>query len=157
MQFVTVFVDGEEVGLPMDCVREVVEARPVTRVPSMPGTIRGVANLRGRVVPVVDLAAVLRLTSHAPERWSCLAVVEVACDGEKLLLALHADAIGRVLELTDEQILPPPTFGARVRLDYLAGMAAVDDRFALLLKVERVLAPGELVAVAGLVEERGGG
>jgi purine-binding chemotaxis protein CheW len=157
MQFVTVFVGGEEVGLPIGCVREIVEARPVTRVPSMPAAIRGVANLRGRVVPVVDLAGALRLPRSADDRWSCLAVVEVPFDGEKLQLALHADAIGRVLEVEADRILPPPTFGTRVKLDYLAGMAAVDDRFALLLAVERVLAPAELLAAAELRDEAGRG
>jgi purine-binding chemotaxis protein CheW len=154
MQFVTVFVGGEEVGLPIEHVREIVEQRPVTRVPSMPGTIRGVTNLRGRVVPVVDLAGALGLDGRAADRWSCFAVVETTFDGEKVLLALHVDAIGRVLETGDGEILPAPTFGTRVRLDYLVGMAAVDDgRFALLLDVARVLSPGELLAAAGLHAE----
>jgi purine-binding chemotaxis protein CheW len=155
MQFVTVFVGGEEVGLPIGCVREIVGHRAVTRVPSMPSAIRGVTNLRGRVVPVVDLAGALRLGGRAAaaDRWSCFAVVEVTFDGEKLLLALHADAIGRVLELGDGELLPPPTFGTRVRLDYLVGMAAVDDRFALLLDIGRVLSPAELLAASSLREE----
>ena len=151
MQFVTVFVGGEEVGLPIECVREIVEERAVTRVPSMPSAIRGVTNLRGRVVPVVDLGGALRLGAGAAARGSCFAVVEVTFDGEKLLLALHADAIGRVVDVAE--LLPPPTFGTRVRLDYLAGIAAVDDRFALVLDVARVLSPGELLAAAGLREE----
>ncbi|HXU74162.1 MAG TPA: chemotaxis protein CheW [Polyangia bacterium] len=155
MQFVTVFVGGEEVGLPIGCVREIVEHRPVTRVPSMPSAIRGVTNLRGRVVPVVDLAGALRLGARTADRWSCFAVVEVSFDGDKLLLALHADAIGRVLELGDGEVLPPPTFGTRVRLDYLVGMAAVDDRFALLLDIGRVLSPAELLAASSLREEAG--
>ena len=157
MQFVTVFVGGEEVGLPIECVREIVEQRPVTRVPSMPRAIRGVTNLRGRVIPVVDLAGALRLPARAADRWSCFAVVEAALDGDKLLLALDADAIGRVLELGDGELLPPPTFGTRVRLDYLVGVAAVDDRFALLLDVARVLSPGELLAAASLGDEARGG
>jgi purine-binding chemotaxis protein CheW len=158
MQFVTVFVGGEEVGLPIDKVREIVEQRPVTRVPSMPATILGVTNLRGRVVPVVDLAGALRLDARAADRWSCFAVVETTFDGDKLQLALHVDAIGRVLEVGDGEVRAPPTFGARVRLDYLVGMVAVDDsRFALLLDVARVLSPGELLAAASLADEARGG
>ena len=157
MQFVTVFVGGEEIGLPIDCVREIVEARPVTRVPSMPPAIRGVTNLRRRVVPVVDLAGALRLPGGVDGRWRCFAVVEVPFDGERLQLALEADAIGRVLDVADDRVLPAPTFGARVRVDYLVGMAAVDERFALLLSVERVLAPGELLAASELGAEAGGG
>ena len=154
MQFVTVFLGGEEVGLPIDCVREIVEHRPVTRVPSMPSAVRGVTNLRGRVVPVIDLAAVLRLDARAADCRTCFAVVEVAFDGEKLLLALQADAIGRVLDATEAELLPAPTFGTRVRLDYLRGIAPVDDRFALVLDLDRVLSPGELLAAAHLGDAR---
>jgi purine-binding chemotaxis protein CheW len=157
MQFVTVFVAGEELGLPVERVREIVETRPITRVPSMPKAIEGVANVRGRVVPVVDLGATLKLSGSAGGRWSCLALVDMELDGEPLLLALHADAIGQVLELEEKQVLPAPTFGTRVRLDYLRGVAASGDRFALLLDLDRVLAPSELLAAAELAEETPGG
>jgi purine-binding chemotaxis protein CheW len=159
MQFVTLLVAGEELGLPVDRVREIVESRPITRVPSMPRAIRGVANVRGRVVPVVDLAAALRLSEGVTGRWSCLALVELQIDGESVLLALHADAIGQVLELEPAEVLPAPTFGTRVRLDYLRGVAASGTRFALLLDLDRVLAPDELLAAAGLAgdEAAGGG
>jgi purine-binding chemotaxis protein CheW len=153
MQFVTVFVGDEELGLPLERVRQVVEARPVTRVPSMPPAIRGVANVRGKVVPVVDLATALGITGSDGSR-SCFMLVEVAFGDEMLLLALHADAIGQVLE--PEEVLPPPTFGARVPLRYLAGMAAVDQRFALLLDLDRTLKPEELLAAARLEGGDGG-
>jgi purine-binding chemotaxis protein CheW len=146
MQFVTVRVAGEELGLPIERVREIVAERPITRVPAMPPSIRGVANVRGKVVPVVDLAAHLKLADGVASRWSCLALVEITVEGEPMLLGLHADAIGRVLEL--DEILPPPSFGARVRLEYLRGVAGVGERFALLLDLDRVLAPSELVAIA---------
>jgi purine-binding chemotaxis protein CheW len=146
MQFVTVKVAGEELGLPIERVREIVEQRPITRVPSMPAVIRGLANVRGRVVPVVDLAARFDLGAGAGGRFSCLALVEVPVDGEVLLLGLAADAIGQVLEV--DQVLPPPTFGTRVKLEYLRGVAGVGERFALLLDLDRVLAPDELLSVA---------
>jgi purine-binding chemotaxis protein CheW len=148
MQFVTVFVAGEEVGLPVERVREIVEIRPVTRVPSMPPAILGVTNVRGRVVPVIDLAAALHLAEGVQGKWSCFALVEVPYDGEAMTLALHADSIGQVLDLSDAEVLPPPTFGTRVQLDYLSGVAAVGQRFALLLALDKVLSPGELLAAS---------
>jgi purine-binding chemotaxis protein CheW len=153
MQFVTVYVAGEELGLPVERVREIVETRPITRVPSMPRAIAGLANVRGRVVPVVDLGNALRLSDGVVGRFSCLALVEMMLDGEPLLLALHADTIGQVLELDAGKLLPPPTFGTRVRLDYLRGVAVSGERFALLLDLDRVLAPSELLAAAELARE----
>jgi purine-binding chemotaxis protein CheW len=145
MQFVTVMISGEELGLPIERVREIVEQRPVTQVPSMPPAIRGVANVRGRVVPVVDLAIAFGLPASDRGRWSCMALVEMVLDGEPLTLALEADAIGRVLELGDAELLPPPSFGTRVPLPYLRAVAPAGERFALLLDLDRVLAPAELL------------
>jgi purine-binding chemotaxis protein CheW len=145
MQFVTVMISGEELGLPIERVREIVEQRAITQVPSMPPAIRGVANVRGRVVPVVDLAIAFALPPVARGRWSCLALVDMVLDGEPLTLALEADAIGRVLELDDAQLLPPPSFGTRVPLPYLRAVAPAGERFALLLDLDRVLAPAELL------------
>ena len=156
MQFVTVMISGEELGLPIERVREIVGDRPITQVPSMPPAIRGVANVRGRVVPVVDLAVAFGMPPQARGRWSCLALVEMVLDGEPLTLALEADAIGRVLDLDEGQLLPPPSFGTRLPLPYLRAVAPApsNDRFVLLLELDRVLAPSELLKLREAADAR---
>jgi purine-binding chemotaxis protein CheW len=145
-QYLSFFIAGEECALGILQVREIIEFDTVTRVPGAPPWVRGVTNLRGSVLPVIDLALKLGLPQSAPHRRSCIVVAEVSFQGEKLVLGVLADAIGQVVELGPTEVEPPPAFGAPVRVDYLVGMGRAGKKFILLLDMDRLLSGQELVA-----------
>jgi purine-binding chemotaxis protein CheW len=146
-QYLSFFLAGEEYALGILQVREIIEYNTVTRMPGSPSWVRGVFNLRGRVVPLVELAAKLGLPPSPPSRWSCIVVVEVTREDERLVLGLLADTIGQVLELKPEDVEPPPSLGAPIHADYLLGMArsANNPNFVLLLDANQLLNPQEVL------------
>ncbi|HEX8704563.1 MAG TPA: chemotaxis protein CheW [Myxococcaceae bacterium] len=145
-QYLSFIIAGEECALAILQVREIIEYDTVTRVPGAPSWVRGVTNLRGSVLPVIDLALKLGLPESTPHRRSCIVVAEVSFQGEKLVLGVLADAIGQVVELSPTEVEPPPAFGAPVRMDYLVGMGRAGKKFILLLDMDRVLSGQELAA-----------
>ncbi|RKH09184.1 chemotaxis protein CheW [Corallococcus sp. CA053C] len=134
-------------------VREIIEYRPVTRVPGMPAAVQGVINLRGSVVPVVDLAVKFGLPPRPITRWSCFVIVEATFDGQQTVLGLLADTVREVLELGPGDIEPPPAFGTRVRLEFLRGMGRQEDAFILLLDLDRLLSLDELLRLTSAADE----
>jgi purine-binding chemotaxis protein CheW len=144
-QYLTFFINGEEYAVGLDHVREVIPYDTVTRVPGMPRTVRGVTNLRGSVVPVVDLAIKFRLPEIPVTARTCIVLVEVKFDGAPSLIGLLTEEVGQVLALAASDVVPPPTFGAPIHTTYLAGMAQVNKKFALVLDTERVLSRSELL------------
>ena len=124
-------------------VKEILQYETVTRVPSVPPSVRGVINLRGAVVPVVDLAVKFGLPVTAVTRRTCILIVEAALGGERTVVGIVADAVREVLELGPEEIEPPPSFGTQVRVDYLVGMGKAGKGFVLLLDLDRVISAGE--------------
>jgi purine-binding chemotaxis protein CheW len=147
-QYLSFFIAGEEYALGILQVREIVQYDTVTRVPSAPAWIRGVTNLRGSVLPVIDLAMKFGFPPSTLHRRSCIIVVEVAFQGEKLVMGVLADAVGQVLELGPGDVEPPPAFGTPVHADYLVGMGRADRKFILLLDIDRVLNGQEVLAAA---------
>jgi purine-binding chemotaxis protein CheW len=150
MQYLTFSIAGDDYAIGILQVREVVEFDTLTWVPSTPSYVRGVINLRGSVVPVVDLAVKFGLPESTVTRRSCVVIVELLIDGELTVLGVMADSVRQVIDLTADQIEAPPSFGTRVRVDYLLGMAKLGKKFALVLDISRVLAAGELVAAASV-------
>jgi chemotaxis signal transduction protein len=143
VQYLSFSVGEEEYGLPVLAVREILEYEHVTRVPRTPDYIRGVINLRGRVVPVLDLAVRFGLTQASVTRRSCVVIVEVMAGGEPLVMGLMVDAVHQVLELAAADIEAPPSFGTRADIRYLRGLGHSGPRFVLLLDIERVCADAE--------------
>ncbi len=143
-QYLSFVVGGETYALGILDVKEIIEYGSLTRVPMMPGTIRGVINLRGKVVPVVDLA--VRFGGGATElsRRTCIVIVEVDAGEERHDMGVMVDAVNEVLDITSSDIQPPPTFGSRIRTDFIRGMGRVSERFVVLLDVGRVLSVEEL-------------
>jgi len=127
-------------------IREIIEHVPITRVPGMPPTVLGVINLRGRVVPVVDLAVKLGLPPRPLTRWTCFIIVDAQQEGERVPLGLLADSVSEVLDWGPEDIQPAPAFGTRLSVDYLRGVGRQQERFVLLLDLDRLLTPEELLA-----------
>ncbi len=151
-QYLSFIVAGEEYALGILQVKEIIEYDTVTRVPGTPAWVRGVFNLRGSVVPVVDLAVKLGMPPATLTRWSCIVVVEVKLGIERVVLGMLSDAIGQVIELEPGAIAPPPTFGTPVHVDYLLGMERVGTgkKFVLLLDIDKVLSSQEVLAASAL-------
>jgi purine-binding chemotaxis protein CheW len=161
MQYLTFQLAGEEYALGILRVREIIQWQEVTRVPTAPPAIRGVLNLRGSVVPVVDLGLKFGLGATEPTRRTCIVIVEVEREGGQTVMGIVADAVSQVMDLDDGDIEPPPSFGTRMRVDFLEGMARMGDRFALVLNVDRLLSTAELLSTETLgagesVEAEGG-
>ncbi|HET7434814.1 MAG TPA: chemotaxis protein CheW [Thermoanaerobaculia bacterium] len=151
-QYLTFYVAGEEYAVTILKVTEIIECVSLTHVPSTPPWIRGVLNLRGAVVPVVDLAVKFGLRETALTRRTCVVMVEIEHDGEPLVLGVMADSVHQVVELGADQVQPPPSFGPKVRVDCIHGMGLTGDALVVLLDIDRVLSAAE-VLVATLVDE----
>lgn len=152
-QYLSFVLAGAAYAVPILKVKEIIQYAGLTPVPGAPRAVRGVLNLRGSVVPVVDLAVRFGVGETVPTRLTCVLVVETVLGGEPALLGVLADEVREVLELGEDDIEPPPPFGAAVRLDHLCGMGRVEDGFVLLLDIDRVLAADDAAAARALGAE----
>jgi len=143
-QYLTFFIRGEEYAAGILRVKEIIEYETVTRVPTTPPHVRGVINLRGAVLPVIDLAAKFGNGESAATRTTCIVVVETRLAGEVLVVGLMADAVSEVVDIASEAIEAPPAFGTNISTDFLIGMGKLDNRLVLVLDIDRVLSPVEL-------------
>ena len=149
--YLTFLCAGERYAAPILKIREILSVGSVTRVPATPAWIRGVMNLRGRVLPVVDLAAKLDLPPTEITSRSCIVMTEVDLLAEQIVMGMIVDAVDTVIELAPEEIEPPPAFGTRMNPSYLLGMARTEkDELALVLDTDRVLSVDELLTAATL-------
>lgn len=146
-QYLTFFIRGEEYAVAILRVKEIIEFETVTRVPAMPLHVRGVINLRGSVLPVIDLSAKFGHGETVPARTTCIVVVETHVDGRLIVAGVMADAVSEVLDLPSTEIEPPPPFGTNVRVDFLSGMGKLDGRLVLVLDLDRILTPVETIEV----------
>lgn len=146
-QYLTFFVGGEEYAVNILKVKEIIEYDTVTTVPNTAPWIRGVTNLRGNVVPVIDLAVKFGLPSSTASKFSCIVITEVSYDGEKLTIGVMSDSVNQVLEFQERDIETPPPFGTRVRIEFLLGMGKVGKKFCLILDIDKVLSADEFLAV----------
>ncbi|HEV2286889.1 MAG TPA: chemotaxis protein CheW [Steroidobacteraceae bacterium] len=143
-QYLTFVLGGELFAIGILAIREIIEYTAPAQVPMMPPYLRGVINLRGAVVPVLDLSIRFGRNASEPSRRTCIVIIEVAAGDELQQLGLLVDAVNAVVEIAPAQIEPPPAFGTRVRTDFILGMGMVDTRFIILLDVRNLLAAGEL-------------
>ena len=143
-QYLTFFMRGEEYAVSILRVKEILEYETVTRVPTTPAHVRGVINLRGGVMPVIDLAAKFGHGETVPARTTCIVVVETRLRDELLTVGLMADAVSEVVDIAASAIEPPPSFGTQVRIDFLTGMGKLDGRLVLVLDIDRILSPVEI-------------
>lgn len=147
MQYLTFMLGNEVFAINILNIKEIIEYGHLTEVPKMPHFIRGVINLRGSVVPVVDLSARFDQPVSKVTRKTCVVIVEVAFDDEIHIVGVMVDAVNAVLDIEGTQIEPPPTFGARIRNDFIYGMGKVDDRFIIILDVNKVLSMQEMAEI----------
>jgi len=154
VQYLTFLTAGEEYAIAIVKVAEIVEYETVTTVPNTPVWIRGVTNLRGRVVPVVDLAVKFGLPASGISKFSCIIITEVLFQGENLTMGVLADSVSQVMELSADEIEQTPPFGTRVKTEYLLGMGALGKKFCLILDIDKVLSADEMLAVTESVTEQ---
>jgi purine-binding chemotaxis protein CheW len=147
-QFLTFLMAEELYAVSILRVREIIEYDTVTRVPNMPASIRGVINLRGAVVPVIDLAVSFGLRDSRVTKRTCVIIAEIEVSGERLVMGLMADSVNQVIDLPPADIEPPPAFGTRVRVDFLKGLGKIGKKFVLILDLDRALIATDLLSVA---------
>ncbi|MBI3791248.1 MAG: purine-binding chemotaxis protein CheW [Gemmatimonadetes bacterium] len=145
-KFLTFFLAGEEYGLEILKVQEIIGILPITRVPRAPRHIRGVVNLRGKVIPIVDLRVVFGMTEDAAEE-TCIIVVQV----RGVQLGIVVDRVSEVSMVTAAEIDEPPSFGAGVRTDFILGIGKSQSRVRMLLDIERALSANELAELQSAV------
>lgn len=153
-QHLTFHLAGEEYAVGILKVKEIIEYGTLTVVPQTPPSVRGVINLRGNVVPVVDLAIKFGMAQSPITNRTCIVIVEVALDGEQSVMGVIADSVSQVIDLPLSEILPPPAFGTRIKADFLHGMAKAEKKFFLILDIDRVLASDELSGHAAISGSR---
>jgi purine-binding chemotaxis protein CheW len=147
-QYLT-FALGEEVfAMDIRTVREIIQVGPMTTVPLMPGFVRGVINLRGAVVPVIDLHARFGRAPAKLSKKTCIVIFDsmrvIGGSSERVELGLMVDAVSEVIEIAAAQIEPPPNFGTTVKRDFIRGMGKVASRFVILLEPDRAFDVAEM-------------
>jgi purine-binding chemotaxis protein CheW len=152
-QHLTFMIGGEEYAVSLLKVKEIIEYDTVTEVPRTPEWIRGVINLRGSVVPVIDLAVKFRQAPSIAGKLTCIVITEIECQGEATIMGIMADSVREVIDLKPQDIEEPPSFGTRVKVDYLLGMARSGKKFCLILDTEKVLSTDELLELPDALDQ----
>jgi purine-binding chemotaxis protein CheW len=143
-QYLTFMLGRETFALGILSIKEILEYSAPTEIPMMPSFIRGVVNLRGAAVPVVDLCARFGRPSAPVTKKTCIVIVETRLEDESHVLGVVVDAVNEVLEIPGSEIEPAPSFGASIRSDFIQGMGKVRGKFVIILDVDRVLCVEEM-------------
>ena len=144
LQYLTFNLAGETFAIGILAIKEIISYTSLTTVPMMPDCVRGVINLRGAVVPVMDLLSRFGKSSSEVTKRTCIVIVEVQSAGERQDIGIVVDAVNEVLDIPAKEIEPPPAFGARIRTEFIRGMGKVHGRFVILLDVDHVLSLDEI-------------
>jgi purine-binding chemotaxis protein CheW len=145
-QHLTFMLGGEMFAMAILSIREIIEYTSLTEVPMMPPHVRGVINLRGAVVPVMDLLVRFGKQPTPVTKRTCIVIVEIEAKEGRQTVGVVVDAVNEVLDLAVEDIEPPPAFGANIRTDFIRGMGRVREKFVILLDVNQVVDAEELMA-----------
>ena len=150
-QFLTFLLGGEPFAISILVIKEIIEYGNLTAVPLMPDFIRGVLNLRGQVLPVIDLAARFGRAQAEVARRTCVVIIEMHNeDGDPQDVGVVVDSVSEVMDIPANAIQASPAFGAKIRADFINGMVEVDGRFIIILNVDRVLSIDEMTMLAGI-------
>lgn len=151
-KYLTFALGREEYGLEILKVREIIGYMDITAVPRTPEYVRGVINLRGQVISVIDLRAKFGMESAARTDQTCIIVVEIQRNGRRLNTGIVVDRVSEVLNIGADKIEGPPEFGAAVRVEFILGMGKINDSVKILLDIDKVLSAEDAAAVAGAAE-----
>jgi purine-binding chemotaxis protein CheW len=152
-QYLTFKLADEVFALDITKVREVLDYTTITKVPKTPEFMRGVINLRGSVVPVVDLRLKFGMTKTENTLNTCIIITEVSVDGEATVLGALADSVQEVVDLGAEQIKPAPKIGAKLDTEFITGMGKQNDKFIIILDIDKVFSTSELALVQSAEKE----
>ncbi|MGA3116118.1 MAG: chemotaxis protein CheW [Syntrophobacteraceae bacterium] len=143
-QYLTFKLEDEVFALGISQVREVLDYTAVTRIPEMPDFMLGVINLRGSVVPVVDMRLKFGMERTEKKVNTCIIIVEIDLDGETTILGALADSVQEVMDLDPDQVEAPPRIGTRLKSKFIKGMGKRDNHFIIILDINRVFSADEL-------------
>jgi purine-binding chemotaxis protein CheW len=146
-QYLTFKLSEEVFAIDVSKVREVLDFTTITKIPRTPDFMSGVINLRGNVVPVVDLRLCFEMSKTEKTVSTCIVVVEMLIEGEATVIGALADSVEEVIDLEPEQIQPAPRMGTKIRTDFIKGMGRRDTQFIMILDIDRVFSSEELAAV----------
>ncbi len=150
-KYLTFKLGAEEYGLEILKVQEIIKMMEITKVPRTPDYVRGVINLRGKVIPVVDLRLKFGMDAKETTDKTCVIVVQVRRNDATVTMGIIVDEVSEVLDITGEQIEPPPEFGTTVDTAFILGMGKVAKKVIMLLDADKVLSSGELAALSSAV------
>lgn len=139
-KYLTFILDNEEYGLEILKVREIIGVMVITSVPQTPDFIKGVINLRGKVIPVVDLRLKFGMKEMEYSKETCIIVVDV----QGLLMGIVVDTVSEVMDIADSEIEPPPAFGSKVKTDFILGMGKFKEKVKILLDIAKILSTDEV-------------
>ncbi|MCK5541187.1 MAG: purine-binding chemotaxis protein CheW [Desulfobacterales bacterium] len=146
-KYLTFYLKEEEYGIGILKVKEIIGMMPITSVPRTPGYVKGVINLRGKVIPVIDLRAKFDMETIEYTDRTCIIVVEIDSESSTVLIGIVVDAVSEVLNIKEEEIEETPTFGTKLNTEYILGMAKMSGVVKILLNIDRVLTTLEISTV----------
>jgi purine-binding chemotaxis protein CheW len=152
-QFLTFGLGDDVFAIDVIKAKEVLDFAEVTQVPQTPDYMLGVINLRGSVVPVIDMRRKFNMATTDRTRNTCIVVVEVDVDGDSVTVGALADSVREVIDLSPAQIEPPPRIGTRLNTEFIKGMGNLDDRFVIILDIDKVFSIDDLVMAKTLTED----
>jgi purine-binding chemotaxis protein CheW len=147
-KYLTFRLCEEDFGLKILKVQEIIGMQEITSIPRTPPAVKGVINLRGKVIPVVDLRLKFAMAEAEVSRKTCIILVQVTRAEGDVIMGIVVDEVSEVLEINDKEIEPPPEFGAQIETDFILGMAKTADAVKILLDLDRVLTEQEIELVA---------
>jgi purine-binding chemotaxis protein CheW len=146
-QYLTFMLDQETYALDITQVREVLDFSEITKVPRMPEFMRGVINLRGGVVPVVDLRLKFGMSRTEKTVNTCVIIIDLVVQGETTLLGALADTVQEVMTIEPDQISPPPRIGTRLNTEFIRGMGKKNDDFVIIIDIDKVFSLAEVASL----------
>lgn len=152
-QFLTFLLGKEVFAMDIRTVREIIQYGPLTSVPLMPDFVRGVINLRGAVVPVIDLHARFGRPVAEIGKKTCIVIFDAVREGERTELGLLVDAVSEVVDIPAGQIEPPPSFGTAVRRDFIQGMGKLGERFVIILAPDKAFDVDDMARLCEATQE----
>lgn len=154
-KYLTFSLAGEEYGIGILKVKEIIGMMAVTSVPQTPDFVKGVINLRGKVIPVIDLRLRFGIEPEEYTERTCIIVVEISSSSGKVVIGIVVDSVSEVLNIKGEDIEDTPAFGTRLNTDYILGMAKMDKGIKILLDIDGVLSAGEIDVLGDAASESG--
>ncbi len=146
-QYLTFMLSGETYATSILCIKEIIQYSQLTVVPRMPDFIRGVINLRGAVVPVIDLCARFGKSLTLVGRRNCIIIIDVTTELETHSIGVMVDAVNAVLEIPDNEIESAPSFGTDIHTDFIAGMGKINGKFVIILNIQHVLSMDDMATL----------